>query len=72
MKNPIPKCVEPWAHHSWMPITGPIGCYLGVCLLEFCPHCGIFVWRDLHDGNCEYQGRLLRKHAFSSNLWRKR
>ena len=66
----LPKCVKPWTKHWWVLITGPVGSNFAVCQLEFCPHCGIFVWRGVHDGSRDYQGRLLRHHALNAHFWK--
>jgi len=68
--NPdVPKCVSPWAKHSWVPITRPMGSNFSVCILEFCPHCGIFVWRGVHDGSRSYESRLLRRYGVGVQFW---
>jgi hypothetical protein len=69
-KGTVPKCVKPWTRHSWIIIvTAPVGQNFPVCQLEFCPHCGIFAWRGVHDGSRDYESRLLRRHAISAQFW---
>jgi hypothetical protein len=61
--NPdVPKCVSPWAKHVWLSFAADL------YPLEFCPHCGIFVWHTL-DNQRELIGRLLRRHAVGAQFW---